>query len=133
MAAWQKIPKEHHPLFLYALADDERAQTVRMFGGIAAMVNGHMAAGLWADTVVLRLDEAGQAAVLAMDGGREFDPMGKGKPMKDMVLLPPRMLGRRAELRRWIERAIVHCATLRPKVKKKAPARSRAAKPRSRG
>jgi TfoX/Sxy family transcriptional regulator of competence genes len=118
--AWKKVPAEHHAPFLAALPDDPRSSSMMMFGGIAGMVNGHMYAGLWADTVMVRVDEADQRRVLAMPGANVFDPMGKGKPMKDMVLLPAGVLRKKAELKRWLARALEFTAALPPKPKKKA-------------
>lgn len=133
--AWQKIPKENHPVFLAALPDDPRVQTLKMFGGVCAMVNGHMSAGLWADTAVVRVSERERARVLAMDGGAEFDPMGRGKSMADMVLLPEEEFAQPARLSAWLREAVEHTATLPPKAKKKKRKTKTAAKkapPRSR-
>ena len=126
--AWQKISKENHPVFLAALPEDPRIETLKMFGGVCAMVNGHMSAGLWADTAVVRLSEKERAKVLAMDGGGEFDPMGRGKPMADMVLLPKAEFERPAKLRGWLKKAVEHTATLPPKAKKKPAAKKKTAK-----
>jgi hypothetical protein len=121
--AWQKIPKEHHPLFLAALPDDPRSDTIEMFGGLCARVNGNMASGLWADTVMVRLGASDRGAVLAMKGADVFDPMGRGNPMKDMVLLPKEILRQRATLRKWLAKAIEYTATLPPKKPKGTPKR----------
>jgi hypothetical protein len=37
-----KIPQENHPLFHACLPRDPRVSTVKMFGGVAAKVNGQM-------------------------------------------------------------------------------------------
>ena len=73
--AWIKIPAENHPLFLAALPKDPRISTMAMFGGLCAMVNGNMAAGLFARSAFVTLDEAGQREALALDGAEPFDPM----------------------------------------------------------
>ena len=86
--AWTKIPKEHHPLFEAALPADARVETLHMFGGVAALVSGHMFGGLWENSAVVRLAEGDLQAVLTMPGGSVFDPMGKGRIMKDMAVLP---------------------------------------------
>lgn len=39
---------------------------------------------LWADTMLVRLDERDRKKVLAMKGGKPFDPMGLGKPLKEI-------------------------------------------------
>jgi hypothetical protein len=38
--AWIKIPADNHPVFLAALPKDRRITTLKMFGGVAAKVNG---------------------------------------------------------------------------------------------
>jgi TfoX/Sxy family transcriptional regulator of competence genes len=123
--AWQKIPKEHHALFTAAFPADDRATSLAMFGGLAGTVNGHMFAGLWADTACVRLPEDSRAEALALKGSSIFDPMGNGRTMKDMVVLPPKVFQDAAALRGWMRRAFDYTATLPPKkakaAKKKAP------------
>ena len=137
--AWVKIPAENHPLFLAALPKDRRITTVRMFGGLCAMVNGNMAAGLFARSAFVTLDDAGQQEALALDGAEPFDPMGKGQPFSGRVMLPETMLDEPAELRAWLQRAVDFTATMPAKKKKKTAAarskpatRARAAKARAR-
>ncbi|MBL4683192.1 MAG: TfoX/Sxy family protein [Nannocystaceae bacterium] len=113
--ARRKIPRAHHPLFRAAMPDDARAQSSKMFGGVAAVVNGHLAAGLWADTVVVRLSPD-QWARLARKGGQPFVPMGRSV-MKDMILLPSGTLENRTVTHRWLEHAIEFTAGLPPKKK----------------
>lgn len=126
--AWVKIPQEHHPLFLAALPRDPAIETIRMFGGIAAMVNGNMFGGLFGRSVLVRVNAADQATVLAMDGGAPFDPMGNGRTMKDTVMLPESVMGEPRELARWLDRALAFAKTLPPKAKKKKKTASRGAK-----
>ena len=45
--AWDKVPPEKHPLFHAALPQHARVETMTMFGGVAAKVNGHRFAGLF--------------------------------------------------------------------------------------
>lgn len=121
--AWVKIPKEHHALFLDALPRDAAITTVNMFGGIAALVNGNMFGGLFARSAIVKLDAAGQAEVLAMDGGARFDPIGNGRTIGDTVVLPEEVMDNSEALRRWLDRALAHTRELPPKRKKavKAP------------
>ena len=118
--AWQKIPQEHHPIFYDALPPgDSRVSTIKMFGGLCGVVNGHMACGLWADSAVIRLPDRERAEVLAMAGASAFDPMGKGKAMTEMVVLPAKVFKDINELRRWMKAAVDYTDTLPPKPKKK--------------
>ncbi|MBX7084536.1 MAG: TfoX/Sxy family protein [Nannocystaceae bacterium] len=111
---WIKIPAEHKPLFLRVVPDDERVTTLSMFGGIAMMVGGHMAAGLFADSVCARLEPAHFAEALRQ-GATPFDPMGNGRLMRDMVLLPSAVMRQAATLRTWLARSLAFTATLPPK------------------
>src|SRR5258708_6691532 len=100
--AWVKVPPEHHPLFQAALPKDERVQTLKMFGGVAATVNGNLFAGLFGRSTMIWLPEAERAAALALPGAARFDPMGNGRVRSDKIMLPERMMTEPAELRRWI-------------------------------
>ena len=124
--AWVKIPAEHHPLFLAALPKDPRVSTVKMFGGVAAMVNGNMFGGLFARSIIARLSSADQARANALDGTTVFDPMGNGRTMKDTLVLAEEVMDDPAEMRAWLQRALAYTATLPPK-KKKPPAAEKAA------
>ena len=98
--AWIKIPPEHHPLFRAALPKDPRVETLQMFGGVAAKVNGHMFAGLFGRSTVVLLNNVDRTAALALDGADLFDPMGNGQLRSDKVMLPEDVFHEPAELRR---------------------------------
>ena len=125
--AWVKIPKEHHPLFAAALPDDERVTTKQMFGGLAAFLNGHMMAGLFGTTAMLKLGPPDYAA-LAKKGGTPFDPMGRGRPMAETLLLPDGEFRDPKRLAAWLARSRDYVATLPAKTKAKA-AKSKPKKP----
>jgi hypothetical protein len=55
--AWIKVPPENHPIFYAALPKDPRVETMKMFGGVAAKVNGHLFAGLFGRSTMLLLAE----------------------------------------------------------------------------
>lgn len=122
--AWVKIPKEHHPIFMDALPMAPDVDVVKMFGGLAAMVGGNMAGGLFARSVVVRLDDAGVQEVLALEGSGPFDPMGNGRSMAGAVMLPEAVMDEADELRGWLMRAIMFARSLPPKVKKPAKAKA---------
>ncbi|HUB07982.1 MAG TPA: TfoX/Sxy family protein [Myxococcales bacterium] len=114
--AWTKIPPEHHPLFLAALPDDPRVETLKMFGGIAARVRGNVFAGLFGRSTMIWLPESERAEALALEGAAPFDPMGDGR-RSDKVMLPEAFMDDSEELRRWIARAFEAALALPPKVK----------------
>ena len=115
--AWVKVPPENHPIFDAALPTDPRVETVKMFGGVAAKVNGRIFAGLFGRSTMLWLPESERAAALALKGAAPFDPMGKGV-RSDKVMLPESMMADPAELRRWIARAFEGAAALPAKALK---------------
>ena len=133
--AWTKIPAEHHAVFMDALPKDPRISTVKMFGGLAGMVNGKMFSGLFARSALVKLSAADQQEALALDGSAPFDPMGNGRVMKDTVLLAEEVMDDPQALRDWLRRSFELALTLPAKAAKaeKRPAAKRpsakAAKP----
>jgi len=125
--AWVKVPREHHPIFRAALPKDPRVETIQMFGGVAANVNGNLFAGLFGRSTMVWLPEAERAEALALPGATMFDPMGNGRK-SDKVMLPDRMMQAPAELRRWIARAFKGAAALPKKAAKKKPKKKTPAK-----
>ena len=125
--AWIKVPPENHPTFQAALPKDPRVETLQMFGGVAAKVNGHIFAGLFGRSTMVLLPEPDRAAALALEGAAPFDPMGNGRVRSDKVMLPESMMREPAELRRWIARAFKAAAALPGKGAKTAPRRRRGA------
>ena len=122
--AWVKVPPENHPIFFAALPKDPRVETVRMFGGVAAKVNGHLFAGLFGRSTMVLLAESDRATALALKGAAPFDPMGDGRARSDKVMLPERMMSNPAELRQWLARAFHSAALLPVKVGKAGRART---------
>jgi hypothetical protein len=90
--AWIKVPPENRPLFQEALPKAPRVETLQMFGGIVAKVNGHIFAGLFGRSTMVRLSEADRKAALALEGAAPFDPMGDGRARSDKIMLPEAMM-----------------------------------------
>lgn len=122
---WVKVPPENHPIFRAALPADPRVETLTMFGGVAAKVNGHVFAGLFGRSTMVWLPEEARPAALALKGASPFDPMGDGRARSDKVMLPERMMKDLPELRRWIARAFTAASALPPKTKTKAGTRTK--------
>jgi TfoX/Sxy family transcriptional regulator of competence genes len=124
--AWIKVPPENRPLFQAALPKDPRVTTINMFGGVAAMVNGNIFAGLFARSIIAKLSEADWNEAMAIDGSAPFDPMGTGRVMGNTVLMGESVMDEPAELRSWLQRAFDFVKTKPPKVKtssKKSPSK----------
>src|SRR5438093_896858 len=122
--AWKKSSQELIELF-DSVQPGPPAEPRRMFGYPACFVNGNLFMGLHEERFILRLAEEDRKA-LARQGARPFEPM-PGKPMREYVVLPERVLGDRTALQRWVSRALEHGSSLPPKAPK-ARAKSKAAK-----
>ena len=87
-----------------------------MFGCPAYFTGGNLFAGVWQETMMLRLSEDERAEVTAA-GGRPFEPM-PGRAMKEYVALPPDMMADRDVASLWVRKAAAYAASLPPKEKK---------------
>lgn len=120
---WVKVPPENHAPFVAALPEDPRVEVQKMFGGLAAKVNGNFFAGLFGLSTVLLLGEADKAKALALPGAGPFDPMGDGRAMSEKVMMPPALMKDPAGLAAWIKKALGFAESLPPKAAKpKKPA-----------
>src|SRR5215813_13490222 len=124
--AWIKVPPQHHPIFLAALPKDPRVETMKMFGGVAARVNGNLFAGLFGLSTMIWLPEDERGEALALKGAAPFDPMGNRRK-SDKVMLPEGFMKKPTELKRWLARSFKSASAL--PVKKDKPARAAKAKP----
>ena len=87
-----------------------------MFGCPAYFTGGNLFAGVWQETMMLRLSVDERAEVTAA-GGRPFEPM-PGRAMKEYVALPPDMMADHDVARLWVRKAAAYAASLPPKEKK---------------
>ena len=87
-----------------------------MFGCPAYFTGGNMFAGVWQDTMMLRLSEDDRAEITSA-GGKPFEPM-PGRAMKEYVALPPDMIADHGVAAAWVGRAAAYAASLPPKEKK---------------
>lgn len=94
------------------LADAVRewgADRRKMFGGTCYLLNGNMLAGVYKDSLILRLGEEAAAEALARPSVRPFDITGR--PMKGWVMVdPPGADGDAIE--RWLGAARSYVDTL---------------------
>jgi TfoX/Sxy family transcriptional regulator of competence genes len=123
----QKSPPDLEKTFEDAFPDDPRAERRKMFGFPAGFVNGNMFGGLFETHMVLRLAEADRRSITAEHGAAPFEPMGR--PMTGYVTVPPGILREPSRVREWLGRAFEYAASLPPKEKK--PAKAKSAKTRS--
>ena len=98
-----------------ALTDVTELEERKMFGGLAFLVNGHMACGIVGDELMLRLGTEGADAALDEPHVRPMD--FTGKPLSTMVFVEPVGLQSDQALAAWIERALNFVRTLPPKTR----------------
>jgi len=122
MKAWKKTSPALVAAFDKALPASPAVTRRPMFGYASAFVNGNMFAGTFQDAIVVRLTEAGRAALLKQKGAAPFEPMGH--PMKEYVVIPASIADRPKDLATWIERGHRYALTLPAKsgTKKKSGA-----------
>ena len=94
---------------------------IRMFGGLAFMVRGHMTVGILKDDLMVRIGPESHAQVLAEPQVRVMT--FTGRPMKGIVLVSAEGTDREADLERWIERALAFTGSLPAKEPSPAPLR----------
>ena len=84
-----------------------------MFGGVAFLLHGNLACGLYQDSVLVRLPPDQAEAALAEPGIRRFE-MTK-RPMRGWVLVGPDACAEDEDLRRWLDRGLAYAGSMPPK------------------
>jgi TfoX/Sxy family transcriptional regulator of competence genes len=85
----------------------------KMFGGLAILLGGNMAVGVYGDDLLIRTDPGEQAVLLAEPGTRVFD-MAK-RPMKGWIVVDAGQCAEDDDLRRWVSRGVTYARSLPPK------------------
>ena len=83
------------------LARNADVERTKMMGMPSLKRNGKLVAGFTAaeDAMVFKLADAdARDRALALDGAHLFDPGGRGRPMKEWVVVPPAHAARWPEL-----------------------------------
>lgn len=96
------------------VGDDSRLQIRKMFGQPAAFVNGNLCVGTFGNDFFVRLSEADAEVLSKVTGVRPFEPM-PGRAMKQYLILPPALLERSAQAKKWVARSIEYALSLPPK------------------
>src|SRR5260370_21843581 len=86
-----------------------------MFGYPSAYVNGNMFAGLFKDSMILRLPDNLRAELIAV-GAEPFAPM-PGRVMREYVTVPESVLSNHARLAAWIGKSLKYAEALPPEHK----------------
>ncbi len=98
-----------------ALAERTDFVEKKMFGGLAFMVNTHMACGVVGGDLMVRVGREGYEAALA-DGAREMD--FTGRPMRGMVMVDGDRVADPVALERWVTTAVDFALSEPPKAPK---------------
>ncbi len=93
----------------------------KMFGYPALFVNRNMFAGLFADTMVLRLPDIDRRDLV--ESGQAAPFVAMGRTMREWVALAPALIAAEAELAEWLGKALAHTAAMPPKPAKAKRAR----------
>ena len=115
---WRK-PQEDLVQLLHDVIPESQApvEFKPMFGGPCYWTGGNMFAAVHQESLFARLDEKDRAELLAQPGAHLFEPM-EGRPMKEYVVFPDKMLADREALRGWMAKGLAYAASLPPKEKK---------------
>jgi TfoX-like protein len=102
------------------LGGQSNVEEKRMFGGLAFMINGHMACGIEKDRLMVRVAKDRHAEFLARPHAGEMDLTGR--PMRGFLFIQPSGYEKDADLAFWIEqaRAFALCQP-RKALKKRSP------------
>jgi hypothetical protein len=135
---WVKAPEELKSLIEGAMTG-KPAEKRLMFGYPAYFANGYMCAGLFQDSLFVRLSPPQQLSLKAEHADlRSLEPM-PGRPMKGYVVLPESILRDPKALGSMIDVSLQYANSLPAKVKKpsapkppRAGARGKGQKPEDR-
>lgn len=112
--AWKKAPPELVTLIDSALEGFQAHRRV-MFGYPAYFVNRNMFAGLYEDSLIMRLSPQDKATLLStFDEASQFEPM-PGRPMKEYVALTESLYSDRSTTDEWLRRSYEYARSLPPK------------------
>jgi TfoX/Sxy family transcriptional regulator of competence genes len=123
MPKWRPAPDELKQVFEKAIQSFPEAEPRKVFGYPAAVINGHMFAGLHQEDMILRLGEVDRAQLLKRPGAKLFEPM-PGRPMREYVVVPPAILKSAPQLNNWLEKALTYTRSLPPKAPKTSKLRA---------
>jgi TfoX/Sxy family transcriptional regulator of competence genes len=119
MPKWTKAPPSLVDLFGHAIESLPGVQPKKMFGYPAAFVNGNMFSSLFQSSMILRLSEQDRTACASRFGARLFEPM-PGRPMREYIEVPERMLKSPNLLDTWLRKARDYAAALPHKTARRA-------------
>ena len=96
------------------LGRDPRVKIRKMFGQPAAFANGNICVGTFGKELFVRLNDSDVEILTKVAGVRRFEPM-PGRPMKQYLVLPPALLEKPTEAKKWVRRSVEYALSLPPK------------------
>ena len=87
---------------------------LKMFGGLAFMLHGHMICCVWGEGILVRLGAEGVALAVAAGEAEAFRPTGKNTAL-GLALVPDAASLDDDDLQAWADRAAAFVRTLPPK------------------
>ncbi len=97
-----------------ALATRSDVTEMKMFGGLAFMIRGHMACGIIGEELMVRADPAREAELLQRPGARPMD--FTGRRMKGFLQIGSEAIADDASLAAWLAEGAARAEALPPKV-----------------
>ena len=85
----------------------------KMFGGLAFLVNGHMACGVIGEDLMVRVGPDAYQFALKRPGARPMD--FTGRPMNGMIYVGPRGHRRAPSLKAWVEEGLSYARSFPPR------------------
>jgi TfoX/Sxy family transcriptional regulator of competence genes len=84
-----------------------------MFGGIAFMINGHMAVGVSGDELMVRVGKDAHDEAVSCPGARTFDMAAR--PMRGWIAVAGDGFSTEEDLASWVNWGVGYAETLLPK------------------
>ena len=95
------------------LAPREALSERKMFGGVAWMLHGNMACGVYGEELLVRLGAEGGEEALAEPHTRRFDMTGR--PMRSVICVEPAGIESDEQLAGWVDAGAECALSLPPK------------------
>ena len=91
------------------LGEEAKVEERKMFGGLAFLVEGHMACGVEKSRLMLRIGPEAYEAALAEPHVLPMD--FTGRPLRGFVYVEPEGVRTKPQLARWVRRAVAFART----------------------
>lgn len=114
---WKRAPAGLVRRFEDVIRGFPQAKPRKMFGYPAAFVNGNMMAGLFQDSMMVRLSADDLVAFREATGAALFEPM-PGRVMREYAVVPSSVVKSDAKLRRVLADALRYTSSLPAKTAK---------------